>query len=419
MSTKEIQALRKKFIVIAMFSFFLVMLFIGAVINTISFTVTTVSIRSVLTSIAENNGRADEDVEKEGNMTRPGLPTFFDAFSPTYRHNHFFVLYYNEDGTLAKYNSNTENVSENTLVQYYAKNLLQFSKKFGRYGTYYYLRSATEEGLAQLTILDCSSELSSFMRLLSATVATCLVALLITLVLVLSLSEKVIQPEIENSMRQKQFITNASHELKTPLAVIRANTELSELMHGEDEWSQSTLKQVDHLNGLIQNLVLIAKAAEREDKSIMSEINASHCVEESVSNFEAMAKQADKTLAKDIEKDLKIIGDESKLRQLTTLLVDNAIKYCDEKGTVTVTLTTPKKGKKGLKLTVSNSYAAGADIDCNRFFDRFYREDQSHNIDKGGYGIGLSIAESICRQNGGSIHATWKDGVISFVCQLT
>ena len=418
MSTKEIQLLRKKFIIIAMFSFFLVMLFIGAVINTISFTVTTVSIRSTLTSISRNDGRSEEDSDKVGEK-RPSLPTVVDAFSPTYRHNHFFVLSYNEDGTLAKYNSNTDNTSENNLVQYYAKSLLQFSKDFGRYGTYYYLRGMSESGLIQLTILDCSAELSSFLRLLSATIATCLLALLITFGLVLALSERVIQPEIENSMRQKQFITNASHELKTPLAVIRANTELSEMMHGEDEWTKSTLKQVDHLNGLIQNLVLIAKAAEREDKSVMAQIDASKCVEESAANFEAMAKQSEITLQKEIEPNVHLIADESKVRQLATLLIDNAIKYCDEKGTVCVFLTPLKKGKNGLRLTVSNSYSAGAGIDCNRFFDRFYRQDQSHNIDKGGYGIGLSIAESICKQNGGSIKALWKDGVISFICQLT
>ena len=417
MSTKEIQRLRHKFILIAMFSFFLVMLFIGAVINTISYAVTTISIHSTLETITENEGRLEDNIQSDQNV-HPRLPSIVDAFSPTYRHNHFFVLRYQADGTMTKLVSNTDNASEKALVTAYAERLNGLPKSFGRYGTYYYLKTKKSESEMVLTILDCTSELSSILRLLSATAMTCFAALLITLALVLILSERMVQPEIEIAKRQKQFITNASHELKTPLAVIRANTELLELTSGENEWTQSTLKQVDHMNGLIQNLVLISKAAEREDKSVMTEINASAIVEESVANFDAMATQSEKSLLREIEKNLTLIADESRLRQLTTLLVDNAIKYCDEKGTITVSLSGIKKGKKGLRLAVSNSYAEGAKIDYNRFFDRFYREDASHNIDKGGYGIGLSIAESICKQNGGSIGASWKDGVITFTCTL-
>ena len=417
MSTKEIQRLRRKFIMISMFSFFLVMLFIGLVINTISFSVTSISIHSTLENIAAKEGLSEDNLYDPQSI-HPRLPSLVDAFSPTYRHNHFFVLRYQSDGSLEKCVTNSDSETEIEMVKSYAESMRSFLKSFGRYGPYYYLLSKDVDGGTKLTVLDCTSELSSIMRLISATAMTCFVALLITFILVLILSDRMVQPEIENSKRQKQFITNASHELKTPLAVIRANTELLEVMHGQDEWTQSTLKQVDHMNGLIQNLVLISKAAEREDKSVMAQINASNIVEESVANFDALAKQSEKQLNREIEKDLTLMADESRLRQLTTLLVDNAIKYCDEKGIITVTLSSVKKGKKGLRLAVSNTYAEGAKIDCNRFFDRFYREDASHNIDKGGYGIGLSIAESICRQNGGSISASWKDGIITFTCIL-
>ena len=416
MNAKEIQALRFKFIKIAMFSFLLVMIFIGTVINTISYTVTAISIHSTLLSLSPGNAKQDEAMAQDED--RPRFPSVMDAFSPSYRHNHFFILQYNADQNMNNFFSNTDNTSENESVKRYAKFILLTVKSFGRYGNYYYQKKPLDDGNLQITILDCTSELSALLRIFFATLITCGAALLISSALVLALSKKMIQPEIENSMRQKQFITNASHELKTPLAVIRANTELLEMMHGEDEWTKSTLKQVDHLNGLIQNLVLIARAAEREDKSTMAQVDSSTCVEESVANFDALAKQSEKTLEREIEKDLYIVADESKLRQLTTLLVDNAIKYCDAKGTVRVTLTSLKKGKKGIRLTVSNSFASGAGVDCRQFFDRFYRMDASHNIDQGGYGIGLSIAESICQQSGGSIRATWKDGIISFICQL-
>ena len=172
------------------------------------------------------------------------------------------------------------------------------------------------------------------------------------------------------------------------------------------------------MNGLIQNLVMIAKAEEREDKSKLAEINASETAEQTVTPYKALAEQTGKTLKTDIEKDVMVTSDESKLRQIITILVDNAIKYCDDNGEVDVRLNPTRHGQLRMRLVVSNSYKDGAGIDCNRFFDRFYREDQSHNIDKGGYGIGLSIAESICRQYGGNIKAAWKDGIISFTVNL-
>ena len=110
---------------------------------------------------------------------------------------------------------------------------------------------------------------------------------------------------------------------------------------------------------------------------------------------------------------------ESRIRQLTVILIDNAFKYCDEKGLVHITFSRTRIGRQA-RLTVSNSYAAGKDVDFSRFFERFYREDTSHtaNENAGGYGIGLSIAESICTQYKGSIRASWKDGIITFTCVL-
>lgn len=417
MNTKEIHALRRKFIIISMLSFLLVMVFIGTVINIVSYTVTIRSIKTALNNIRENEGKIN-DLPETGENGAPFDPSFLDAFSPKYRHNHYFMLEFDEESSITTFSSNAINNREMELVQQYSEQILEDDDTFGRYGVYYFMKNDDGNGSVTLVLLDCTTEISSTLRILSATVITCIVALIIAFILVRLFSWKVIQPEIENSERQKQFITNASHELKTPLAVIRANTELLEVIAGENEWTKSTLNQVDHMNGLIQNLVMIAKAAEREDKSKLAEINASEAVEQTVAPYKALAEQSGKTLDTEIEKEVMVTTDESKLRQLTTILVDNAIKYCDENGRVSVSLIPVKRGQTRMRLIVSNSYKDGADIDCNRFFDRFYREDQSHNIDKGGYGIGLSIAESICRQYGGSIKAGFKDGVISFCVHM-
>ena len=118
----------------------------------------------------------------------------------------------------------------------------------------------------------------------------------------------------------------------------------------------------------------------------------------------------------DLEEDVRMVARESAIQQLVTLLVDNAIKYCDPGGSVRVALSAPRKGRQ-VQIEVSNSYAAGETIDYSRFFERFYRNDEAHS-NQGGYGIGLSVAESICDRYRGSIKASWKDGDITFTCLL-
>ena len=228
-------------------------------------------------------------------------------------------------------------------------------------------------------------------------------------------SNHAIRPEIRNAENQKRFITNASHELKTPLAVIRANTELEMMMHGEDEWNQSTMNQVDRMTGLISNLVLIAKADEKANKEGRSDIDVTEAVVKATDAFAPVAKQNGKSLTKEIPDGVHMVASESQIQQLVTLFVDNAIKYCDDGGEIKVSV--HQKGK-GVKIAVSNNYSAGKDVDYTRFLDRFYREDQSHNIDKGGFGIGFSIADSIVRQYRGKLDVGYQDGVIEFSATL-
>ena len=416
MSEKEIQKLRRKFIFLSMFSFVMVMLFIGGVIMTFSYIATSYTIKRRLEGISGINGSFNNediyDLITAGD--KPKLPSFSEAFAPDYRHNHYFIFSYNENGII-ECESNSFDNEEIEYVSSFASDLLGSKEGFGRFGNYYYLNNHSGSGNT-ITILDCISEMIFMIRLSIGTVFTCTIALLITLILVICLSGRMVRPEIENARRQKQFITNASHELKTPLAVIRANTEVLEMTGGSNEWTESTLNQVDRLNGLIQNLVQISKASEREDKSCLCDIDATAVTRETLKNYEALSKQSKKELISELEDNVHIVTDESKFRQLITILLDNAFKYCDEDGSIKAVLLS--KGKKSIILTVTNDFKNGSETDAQRYFDRFYREDTSHNIDKGGYGIGLSIAESICKGTGGSIKAVWKDGKISFICQI-
>ena len=407
MSAADIRKLRKKFIVIAMLSVFIVMLFLGTTINLISYSIALNAINGTLNKLIEQDGPKSQAMGAS--------PSISDIFSPEYNHNHYLVVTFDKEGNEVRVSKNSDGDEETEIMKNYAESALAGRIDFGRKGNYYFRKKADDNGTV-IALLDSSIEIYAVYRLLLLTTGICVFGLIVTFVLVYRFSDKAIQPEIENNKRQKEFITNASHELKTPLAVIRANTELIEMMGGESEWTKSTLSQVDRMDGLIRNLVLIAKSQEKEQETVSEKADLSAAVEQTVDTYTALAVQTEKTLTKKIEKDVSLLIEEAKVRQLATILLDNAMKYCDEKGTIEVQFSATKRN--GVLLTVSNTYAAGATVDYTRFFDRFYREDKSRNIDRGGYGIGLSIAESICKQYSGSIEAQWQGGVISFICHL-
>ncbi|EHJ55612.1 hypothetical protein HMPREF9318_00258 [Streptococcus urinalis FB127-CNA-2] len=233
-------------------------------------------------------------------------------------------------------------------------------------------------------------------------------------VIIVSLSSNlVIAPFVENYEKQKRFITNAGHELKTPLAIISANNELSELMNGESEWSKSTSDQVKRLTNLINQLVTLAKL-EEQPEVVLKTVNFSEITQDAAEDFKSMVIKDGKTFDLLVEPNIMVRAEEKSLFELVTILVDNANKYCDPNGNVKVQLSTTGRRKKKGKLQVSNTYKEGESIDYSRFFERFYREDESHNSKRKGYGIGLSMAESMVKLFKGHISVSYKNDKIIF-----
>ena len=416
MNTREIQRLRRKFILIATASFFLVTVFIGSFINAANYAVTQREIDWTLDRISENSGVFENENDRHN---PPDTFAVAEIFSPAYQRSNFYHFTYDASGAESAFFAGKGNFLSKETVTAIADEVRQLGSEHGRYERYAYKVTENADGTTSLVLLDVGEVLYTRLRLAYASIGVGLVGMLITVILVVALSGKAVKPEIENSRRQEQFLTNVSHELKTPLAVIRSNTEMQEMTGGESEWTQSTIRQVDRMNSLIQNLVMITKSREMESRSGTETVDVSQAVTQTAQDFVSRAESEGKTLTQHIAPDLKLTADGSKIRQLVMLLLDNAVKYCDENGTVDVMLDSlAKRNRKGVRLTVSNDYAAGKDVDCTRFFDRFYREDKSRNIDTGGYGIGLSIAESICAQQNGSIRAAWHDGRIAFICEL-
>ena len=229
------------------------------------------------------------------------------------------------------------------------------------------------------------------------------------------LADRAIQPIKDAYDKQRRFITNAGHELKTPLAVISANAEMEELLGNDDEWNESTKEQVVRMTGLINQLITLTRMSEPEE-IVLSKVNFSEVAKESAESFKSILAKDGKEYVISIDPDLYINAEQRSLLELVNILIDNAQKYCDPEGEVMVVLAKSRLNQNAV-LTVANSYKNGAGIDANRFFERFYREDESHHYDgkqKLGFGIGLSMAQDLVSAFGGKINASWSDGVMNF-----
>ncbi len=422
MNEQAIKKLRRKFTLSAFLSFLAVMLMMGTLILCLNLQTNVRQWKKVLTHVAENGGYIT-GIEHERDGDSPDALSDFleDVFgvaldsSPEFRYStRYFAVLFSENGKAEEtITNNIAAVSPEQALEY-GEAVVNRGPFFGYYGNYVYQVADTDEG-RMVVFLDASVQNRMTKRLISIISLLILMGALGMFLLVRLLSKRMIQPEIKNAELQKQFITNAGHELKTPLAVIRANTELDMMINGENEWNQSTLRQTENMTKLIQELIQIARADEAGKQDDLKETDVSAVVREAAEAFASVAQQSGKNMEEHIEEGITMQAVDGHVKQLATLLIDNAIKYCDDKGTVKTELS--QKGKT-IRLTVSNDYREGENVDYTRFFERFYRADESHNSEKGGYGIGLSIAESLVKRYKGTIKADWSSGRIRFTCTL-
>jgi signal transduction histidine kinase len=191
---------------------------------------------------------------------------------------------------------------------------------------------------------------------------------------------------------------------------------MMEAMGGKSKWTESTTRQTRRMTDLIEDLVVLTRLDEMKE-SDMSDVNLSETVRDISEPFRSPAENRGLTFSSDIPDGIHVKGDKRSLGQVTSILLDNAVKYCDDKGSVSVKLSAGSRGK-GANIIVSNTYAEGKDLDTSRFFERFYREDESHNSEKAGFGIGLSMAREITERMKGKIKVTYAGDMIYFTVEL-
>lgn len=247
--------------------------------------------------------------------------------------------------------------------------------------------------------------MGSFRTFLFTVVGVSLIGLLAVLLLLIFLSERIVKPFSENYEKQKQFITDAGHELKTPLTIIDADAEVLEMDIGENEWLADIQMQTKRLAQLTNSLIQLSRMEEQPQIEKI-EFPISDVVEETVETFQALAKTQNKNLSSRIQPMLSLNGDEKAISQLVTILLDNAVKYSDDGGKIEVTL---EKQKNLIRLGVFNTADSVPKESLTSQFNRFYRADPSRNSRTGGYGLGLSIASAIVASHKGKIQAATQD----------
>ena len=286
-------------------------------------------------------------------------------------------------------------------------------------GNYRYT-ARVQGGETTYVFVDCSRELASFHSFLSASVSISCIGWLAVLAIVTVASGAVIRPMVESYSKQKRFITDASHEIKTPLAVIDAANEVQEIESGESEWTQSIHEQVARLTALTERLVFLARMDEGSAGFTMASIDLSEAVDKAAAPFESVAVSRGKRLSMSIASGVRAHADAAAVAQVVELLLDNATRYASEGSVIELSLRVVSRaaGKGTAELIFTNAVDELPEGDLDRLFDRFYRADVSRSPMTGGSGVGLSVVRAIAEAHGGTATVSGHDHQITFTVRL-
>ena len=366
--------------------------------------------------ISENNGTVPQLKDyKQQQKNSQAFERYFNNYNEdsSYR-TRFFRIFLDEDKKVTNVNMDQiAEVDEKKAVRMTKMAMLRRGK-VGLVGSYRYRKEYKDGQVRSIIFLDCK-ENQSFYHLavtITITVST-LLTCLITVIFAIA-SKRAVRPFEINSNRQKQFITDASHELKTPLAIISANAEVLQYKGDGNEWTQNIIDQTKHMGKLINQLLVLAKLDEVQEKSEKQEADLKLLLEETIEPFEEVATQKKVTLKLHLEEGVTIRVNREQIAQLVSILTENAAKYVNDGGKIVWRLT---KTQHGAVLVVKNTTEKELP-DTKRMFDRFYRSDSSRSSKTGGQGIGLSIAKKIVDSHKGSITAKAGDGMVTFRVSL-
>ena len=401
-----IKKIRWRFIWAAMVAFFLVVLLLGSLVNIVNYCVVTQRNDETIDYILDFENKSRADGRGQRGMIPPGMPFGGLPDEEANYMTRFFIVAVDSDNiVVAKSMDYVATISESQAVAFTNKALSKMSSR-GYIDGYRYARFEYEDATL-IVFLNSTREVQYMGSLLIMTLLISVGSLALVFVLVLLLSKRVIRPIAQNMELQKRFITDAGHELKTPLTSISTSLDVIEMEHGNDEWTDNIRQQIGRLKGLVGELVTLSKLDEVKPVQIKEDMDLTAAAWEIVEVHMPQAKAQGKEIITDIEDNMTISGDRSAIQQMLSVLIDNAVKYSDGREPIRVNI---HKVHNKAKIVVYNSCNYQTPPDVNRLFDRFYRPDESRNSSTGGNGIGLAIARSVVETHGGRISASCPDG---------
>ncbi len=404
-----IKKLQRKMVIIMMISVCLVLSAIMIAINVVNYSRIAKDADEIINIIGSNSGRFPKpDMFKPmGNNEFRDRDKHLNDFNinvETPYETRYFTVKLSDDNSVEYVDTGNVAAIDSSKAIEYANTVLDSNKTKGYIKQYRY--NYIEE-TNMLVFVDCNKQLGTATSFLKASIIISLLGILAVFGLVIIFSNRVVEPAKLAYDKQRRFITDSSHEIKTPLAVISANTEVIEMLNGESEWTRSIRKQVDRLAELNSSLTELARLEEVNKKVNMEQVNLSQLLIEVVKPFNAMLEQNEKELLMDIDENVQYVCEKSEIKQLIGIYMDNASKY--SKTFVKISL---KKPNSKIKLIVENDTAGIEKGKQEKVFERFYRMDEARNNEVQGFGIGLSIAKSIVDKHNGKVNAVSDDGNI-------
>ena len=329
-------------------------------------------------------------------------------------YNGFSIAKVDNNGRIIKAYRDDSLIADQDALQSKVIEALGKGKSSGFIGSYRFLKVETDVGNLIL-FLNCQRELDSYESFVKNSVLISIGVIISVLVLIILVSKRVIAPIQETYLKQKQFITGASHELKTPLAIISSNADVLEMMNGDSKWTTNIHNQVDRLTSLVNSLVVFSRMEEK-DTVERTNFDLTETLKSRIEDFDELANFQKKYIVTDIDENLNYYGEKDSIIQLMDILLENAIKYAPEDSDISVKL---NKNRKHATLKVSNK-ANVKKGDLSKVFDRFYRLDESRNSSIKGYGIGLSMAQLIAEKHKETIQAyAPEDGIFKIEVRFT
>ena len=401
-----IYRLQRKFILICTVSVLTVIALVFGVILVLNISSMNRNMDMLADRVSEGGGRFPGAFDKIPfpDKTPPRNEQNFDFITPeTPFSTRHFTVFFDKKGEVAR--TNTESIyaiDEDTAIEYAEKAMADGDER-GWISSYRYKIFSTDFGMG-VVFVDGSMSRSAMMQSMTIAGIVLVGCAALVLILIFLLSKKAVKPIAESYEKQKQFVTDANHELKTPLTLIMANVEIAEFELGKNEWLDDIRSEGHRMTELVNQLVALSRMDEDGQKLNVIEVALGALVSDTVAEFEPLAKERGKALIASVDKEITYWGDEALLYRLVGILMDNAIKYCDSGGEIRIML---HRGRR-VVLTVENTYAAVSELELGRLFDRFYRADKARKF-TGGYGVGLSMAKAIAENHKGEITAYKKD----------